>query len=56
MEDTDTDYDYYTTKHLNEPARRRYREKITAHIGSDPYQLKKSDFSRDLSAATTQEL
>ncbi|KAF3840126.1 hypothetical protein F7725_018843 [Dissostichus mawsoni] len=26
-----------------------YREKITAHIGYDPYQLKKSDFSRDLS-------
>ncbi|KAK1902740.1 Protein FAM186A, partial [Dissostichus eleginoides] len=41
----DTDY----VKQLNEPARRRYREKITAHIGYDPYQLKKSDFSRDLS-------
>ncbi|KAI9523874.1 hypothetical protein NQZ68_022506 [Dissostichus eleginoides] len=41
----DTEY----VKQLNEPARRRYREKITAHIGYDPYQLKKSDFSRDLS-------
>ena len=41
----DTDY----VKQLNEPARRRYREKITVHIGYDPYQLKKSDFSRDLS-------
>ncbi|XP_034062056.1 uncharacterized protein LOC117539828 [Gymnodraco acuticeps] len=40
----DTDY----VKQLNEPARRRYREKITAHIGYDPYQLKKN-FSRDLS-------
>ncbi|XP_034082480.1 uncharacterized protein LOC117552907 [Gymnodraco acuticeps] len=41
----DTNY----VKQLNEPARRRYREKITAHIGYDPYQLKKNDFSRDLS-------
>ena len=44
MEMEDTEY----VKHLDEPARSRYREKITAHIGYDPYQLKKGDFSRDL--------
>ena len=44
MEMEDTEY----VKHLDEPARSRYREKIAAHIGYDPYELKKSDFSRDL--------
>ena len=35
-------------KGLDEPARSRYRLKIEQHIGCDPYNMKKNEFSRNL--------